>query len=220
MATFVQAPTPVITAAVTTLNIVYASNVTAGNLLLVFARSASITTTSISDNLAGSGSWRAASGPFGTADKMVWYKLCEASGAMTVTVTGASGTIRLAAYEFSGTATFTGGLLNVVRAPASATDISLSGSANTSALVVAGAAGAEASDTVTAGASAPNSNLSTVTNASGWIALENSASWTGGTATPHFTLSAGVNGADMFVIGFEPTSPSPATSPAGHVGPF
>lgn len=223
MATFVQAPTPVLTAAVTTLNLVFASNVTAGNLLVVFARSQGIARSSISDNLAGSGAWQEASAPFGAAgseDKMVWYKISAASGAMTVTVTGASGTIRIAAYEFSGAAPAKEGPLTSLRFT-TGTDLSVSGTFSASDLVVAGAAAGEPSMTVTAGASAPNSNLSTFTNAAGWIALEASASWAGGTATPHFTLASGTGGADMFVLGFADSYiAAPTTQHAGHFGPF
>lgn len=224
MATFVQAPTPVITPAVTTLNIVYASNVTAGNLLVVFARSQSITMTSISDNLAGSGEWMPANpAPFGNVnppgDKMVWYKIAGATGAMTVTVTGASGTIRIAAYEFSGVDGQLESPFLWVRIT-SGTDPTTQGSFNSGTLVVAGVGGGEVSTTVTAGASAPNSNLSTTGTASGFIALENSASWTGGPANPHFTLSQATPGTDMFLIGFGPTRSTPVTPTPGHLGPF
>lgn len=220
MATFVQAPTPVITPTVTTLNIVYASNVTAGNLLVVFARAQTITMTSISDNLSGSGVWQPANpAPFGTSDKMVWYKISGATGAMTVTVTGASGAIRIAAYEFSGV---DGQLESPFLSTriTSGTDPTTQASFNSGTLVVAGVAGGEVSTTVTAGASAPNSNFSTIGTANGFIALEDSASWTGGPANPHFTLSQATGGSDIFIIGFGPTRSTPVTPTPGHLGPF
>src|SRR5205823_13143050 len=70
---------------------------------LPISRAASITNTSISDNLANSGTWKSLSGIWGNSqDKVIWAKMCLATGPMTVTVTGASGTIRIAAVEYSG----------------------------------------------------------------------------------------------------------------------
>src|SRR5690349_14772567 len=104
MATRVQAPTPVITTAVTTGNISFASNVTAGNLLLCWVRMVSPQT--VTDNLGDGVAWKQALPYFGNnspADKCLWWKIAGASGPCTVTVvTGTSGTFRCAVAEYSG----------------------------------------------------------------------------------------------------------------------
>jgi hypothetical protein len=203
---FVQAPTPVITASVTSLGIAYASNVTAANTLLVFAR-AGVTTPTITctDNLGDGIPWRQLPPYFGNntpPDKAVFAKVAGASGPCTVTITGqSSGTIRVAAREYSGV---DGGNLAGM-----AVFVNLAGGTTHSigptpdlqpGLVVAGAA-APTNTTLAAGAASPNSNLVKLdANASGLIGIEDEVNWPGGPATATFTTGASAT-VDGFVVG-------------------
>src|SRR6476469_10382819 len=202
MASFVQAPTPVMTAAVTSGNVVFGSNVTKGNLLICWLRMISPQT--VTDNLGDGVAWKRAIPYFGNnspADKAIWYKVAGATGACTVTGTGTSGTFRCAIAEFSGQGPFQRASFFELRAGGT-TWSSGNIQANVGDLVIAGIAGGTASDVVSAGVAAPNSNFTKLDNmATGYIAIEDNVNWAGGLANATFTLS--VSGTpDGFAIVF------------------
>jgi hypothetical protein len=205
-ATFVQAPTPVITASVTTLGITYTSNVTAGNGLVVFAR-AGVTTPTITctDNLGDGVPWTQLLPYFGNntpPDKAVFVKRAGTSGACTATITGqSSGTIRIAAREYSGMDYDLSSMVVFMNLAGGTTHtIGPTPALIPGTLVIAGGA-APTNTTLSAGGSAPNSNFVKLdATASGLIGMEDEVNWPGGPATATFTTGASAT-LDGFIVG-------------------
>lgn len=190
--TIVQTPTPVITTAVTSTNIVFGSNVTAGDLLVLNVRYGAAVTPQITDTLGDGVAWIQDSnyGP-GSTNGYVFHKVCGLTGACTITVgqTGAvSTTIRVAVREYAGNlndnVNVTDGTGATAGSATQASPLSVGPSATTYAAgdLVVMAVGGGGNQTLTAGGSAPNSDLVQST-ANGTIALEDNLNWVGGQAT-------------------------------------
>jgi hypothetical protein len=217
VAAFVQAPTPVITTAVTSGNIVFGSNVTAGNLLVCWLRMVSPQT--VSDNLGDGVAWQRVGAYFGNntpADKAIWWKIAGATAACTVSVsTGTSGTMRVAVAEYSGTGLIPQAYAQFAMVAGGAGTFNTGPSfANLGDLVVAAIAGPTASETLSAGAAAPNSNLTKLdNNAAGFIGLENEVSWPGGVVNATFSLSPSSAVPDGMAVVFGPRPYAPAFPP-------
>lgn len=202
--TVAQTPTPAILAATTSIPLAFVGNVTAGNLVLAFAKGTNIV--GVTDNSGDGVPWTQIVPTFGgSSDKGVWAKIAGATGPMTVTATcGTSNTMRLAIREYAGAAVAVDQLPITFVGSVAAATASVGPTAALAAgdLVVCGIVNADTT-TVTAGAAAPNADLVQVNGATGLIALEDSLAWPGGAATGTFTF--GVNSfGDLFIVGLTP----------------